>query len=349
MPAPAISGIYTITNTLNGKQYIGSAVNFEGRWRLHRRLLRKTTHHSAHLQSAWNVYGEAAFVFAVVEEVPDLTQLIAREQHYLDQRFAARASHEYNMSPTAGSTRGYHFMYKNPRPKWTPERRAAQIERMRLHPTPGEIAGRAKRRGKPVNERQLAALKKGREDRPETIRQQQGDALRKRWQEAKEQGTHWFASEKWKRVGEKHKGKTISPAQRQQISAKLTGHVQSPEQIAKRRATFKATGFAERQSVQRRGIKQTPETLAKRKQTMKDRGLIPFRKKSWSDAEAAEVAQAHRASVVRAAKARRGIKQPPERRAKTSAVMTAWWQARKAAKTPKDGAPTQLPLFPSSD
>ena len=29
------SGIYAITNTANGKVYVGSAVNIHGRWRVH--------------------------------------------------------------------------------------------------------------------------------------------------------------------------------------------------------------------------------------------------------------------------------------------------------------------------
>ena len=34
-------GIYKITNTVNGKFYIGSSKNIEIRWRVHRRNLRK--------------------------------------------------------------------------------------------------------------------------------------------------------------------------------------------------------------------------------------------------------------------------------------------------------------------
>ena len=40
------SGIYKIVNLINGKVYIGSAVNFEKRWREHRRGLISKNHHS---------------------------------------------------------------------------------------------------------------------------------------------------------------------------------------------------------------------------------------------------------------------------------------------------------------
>jgi predicted GIY-YIG superfamily endonuclease len=39
-----ISGIYKITNLLNGKMYIGSAVNVRKRWHQHRHGLRCNKH-----------------------------------------------------------------------------------------------------------------------------------------------------------------------------------------------------------------------------------------------------------------------------------------------------------------
>jgi hypothetical protein len=36
---PDTSGIYTITNTITGKQYIGRSVGINGRWAAHRALL----------------------------------------------------------------------------------------------------------------------------------------------------------------------------------------------------------------------------------------------------------------------------------------------------------------------
>lgn len=94
------SGIYEIRNTVNGKRYIGSAVNFKKRWVEHARRLGRNDHHSRHLQSAWNKYGSDVFRFRLVRSVPRC-YLIAFEQSYID-----RANPEYNMSPTAGSALG---------------------------------------------------------------------------------------------------------------------------------------------------------------------------------------------------------------------------------------------------
>lgn len=100
------SGIYTITNRETGRVYVGSAVRLGYRWGNHRSMLRRNRHPSVILQYAWNKYGENAFVFAVVEVVPDKADLIAREQAWIDQlqSFGPRG---YNLTPNAGSQLGF--------------------------------------------------------------------------------------------------------------------------------------------------------------------------------------------------------------------------------------------------
>jgi len=95
------SGIYQITNQVNGKCYIGSAVNLKRRWQHHLAALRCGGHSNLHLQRAFDKDGEEAFVFEVFEEAGS-ENLIAREQYYLDT-----LKPEYNFSPTAGSPLGY--------------------------------------------------------------------------------------------------------------------------------------------------------------------------------------------------------------------------------------------------
>ncbi len=79
-----MKGIYKITNTANGKFYVGSSKDTDSRWVGHKRCLRGGYHCNIILQRSWNKYGEAAFDFAVLEEVNDVGQLLIREQHYLD-------------------------------------------------------------------------------------------------------------------------------------------------------------------------------------------------------------------------------------------------------------------------
>lgn len=75
--------IYHIVNLVNGNFYVGSTNNQRERFRTHRNKLRGSKHHCAHLQAAWNKYGEALFLFRVVEEVADETMLQAAEDVWL--------------------------------------------------------------------------------------------------------------------------------------------------------------------------------------------------------------------------------------------------------------------------
>lgn len=78
------SGIYSVTNTENDKVYVGSTIDFEGRWYNHRWELRRGTHGNPHLQNAWNKYGETAFEFGVLEYLDNLKELIKAEQFWMD-------------------------------------------------------------------------------------------------------------------------------------------------------------------------------------------------------------------------------------------------------------------------
>ena len=94
------SGIYKILNTVNGKQYIGSAINLSRRKSQHWSDLAKKIHHNPHLQSVWNKYGEAAFEFLVVGKCPP-ERLIELEQEVMDH-----LKPEYNIALTANSSLG---------------------------------------------------------------------------------------------------------------------------------------------------------------------------------------------------------------------------------------------------
>lgn len=77
--------IYKIINIVNNKFYVGSTNNKYERFRTHRNKLRANKHHCAHLQAAWNKYGEDAFIFHVVESVTDELELQAAEDLWLQE------------------------------------------------------------------------------------------------------------------------------------------------------------------------------------------------------------------------------------------------------------------------
>ena len=98
-----MSGVYQIYNTVNGKRYIGSSIHIEQRFKEHLRNLRANKHVNAHLQSAWNKYGEHSFILEEIELCePD--QCLKVEQEYIDYYHAADRKFGYNIDPYADHT-----------------------------------------------------------------------------------------------------------------------------------------------------------------------------------------------------------------------------------------------------
>jgi len=77
------TGVYSITNSENGKRYIGSTLNLSRRKWEHFSHLRCRTHENRHLQSAFTLYGEDKFSFDVLERCP-IPLLVEREQKFID-------------------------------------------------------------------------------------------------------------------------------------------------------------------------------------------------------------------------------------------------------------------------
>lgn len=93
--------IYKIRNVVNGNYYIGSTVDSRKRFWAHRKALRQGIHDCAHLQRAWNKYGEDCFKFEIVEQLADKTALYPAEQRWLDAHFGA--AYLYNSAAHADS------------------------------------------------------------------------------------------------------------------------------------------------------------------------------------------------------------------------------------------------------
>jgi group I intron endonuclease len=100
------SSIYCIRNIASGRVYVGSAVNTAQRWRAHLHRLRNGSHHSVVLQRSWDKHGPSAFLFEILEIVHDTTELVAKEQTWIDLLHAACPRHGFNRSPTAGNPLG---------------------------------------------------------------------------------------------------------------------------------------------------------------------------------------------------------------------------------------------------
>ena len=78
------TGIYKITNQINGKFYIGSSKDLSRRKKDHFRLLKKGINHSILLQRAVNKYGIDNFIFEVIAECSE-ELLFTIEQKLVDE------------------------------------------------------------------------------------------------------------------------------------------------------------------------------------------------------------------------------------------------------------------------
>lgn len=88
--------IYEIVDAW-GRRYIGSSINVERRWKEHRAQLAAGKHHSIFLQKAFDSFGPDSFKFNVIETVSCESNLLEREQFYIDT-----VKPEYNVCQTAG-------------------------------------------------------------------------------------------------------------------------------------------------------------------------------------------------------------------------------------------------------
>lgn len=102
------SGIYTITNTVNGKVYVGQANCFKIRFKTHRVSLKANTHCNPLLQRAYNKYGVESLVFEILE-YHDLEYLASMELYWMNLLDATNRDKGYNIK--SGSPTRYNGCY----------------------------------------------------------------------------------------------------------------------------------------------------------------------------------------------------------------------------------------------
>lgn len=98
------TGIYSITNKVNGKRYIGSTYcNFYDRFCAHRSTLNRKCHSSILMQRAWDKYGQDAFEFEVLEVIN--VDLDKREIYYINLYKSSLPEFGYNISTETNNAR----------------------------------------------------------------------------------------------------------------------------------------------------------------------------------------------------------------------------------------------------
>lgn len=236
-------GIYCITNMNTGKIYIGSSVGIENRFSQHRCFLRRQVHQNAHLQNAWNKYGETAFDFSVIEVIPRVEDLTKTEQLYLDGFEAYNPALGYNLArdaerPALGRvvtaetreklSESHKGLLQSPESK---AKRSASLTGIKRSPTTCAKIGDAHRG---LHHTEEAKVKIGAAHKGVVITQETrakisaGNLGKKRSEETKA------------KIGLANRGKSPSLEARAKMSAARTGKVQSPETLAKKSASLRA-------------------------------------------------------------------------------------------------------------
>lgn len=91
-------GIYKITNSSNGKVYIGKSADIERRWKEHIRHSKdEFTKEKPPIHRAINKYGAEAFIFEVIEECKE-NELNEKEKFYIQLYDSRNKKKGYNIS-----------------------------------------------------------------------------------------------------------------------------------------------------------------------------------------------------------------------------------------------------------
>lgn len=100
------SAIYKITNVVNNKCYIGSAVDAYTRLAVHRSGLKYGKQPNKHLQFAYDKYGIENFRFEILEYVTDKSKLLFREQLWINYFESYKPEFGYNKRQIPNSNLG---------------------------------------------------------------------------------------------------------------------------------------------------------------------------------------------------------------------------------------------------
>ena len=122
------TGIYCILNKESNKRYIGQAINLHNRCVDHRSDLYNQTHFNDYLQKSFNLHGEEAFEFLVLEHC-HIEELDERECYYMSLYNVEDRDYGYNLK--SGGQHGGSKLCKESRKKLSDSIKASYTDELR--------------------------------------------------------------------------------------------------------------------------------------------------------------------------------------------------------------------------
>lgn len=95
------SGIYKITNHLNGKSYIGQSIDIETRWLVHKKIAKTQGKDCSYIHKAISKYGLENFQFEILLISEDSDELNEKEQEFISN-LESLVPKGYNLNPGGG-------------------------------------------------------------------------------------------------------------------------------------------------------------------------------------------------------------------------------------------------------
>lgn len=105
------SGIYTITNLITGKQYIGSSANIEKRFIAHKNTLCEKSHGNYALEADWKKYGKSNFEFSIIYRCSPIKHILLFYENLWIDFYGIE--NLYNMKPISSLYLNYDKLLKH--------------------------------------------------------------------------------------------------------------------------------------------------------------------------------------------------------------------------------------------
>lgn len=215
------TGIYAIVNNVNGKIYVGSALQtFRIRWRTHKRHLVRNIHDNRHLQRAWYKYGRNSFIFIILEICPKIKSICEiRETHYISLYNSANEDYGYNICKFGTSSLGVKRSEETR--KKLSEISKANIVKMEQCRKLGQTYWKGRQRDPEVQAKMLETRKKTGVTNKQRIflqRLHESNKGKKRTEESRKKISDALkgkkaSDESRRKMSESHKGKKLNEAQ----------------------------------------------------------------------------------------------------------------------------------------